>query len=254
MTTYTTRFRLPLITRGQRDWDTPMGLMFGVLDQSLGQVQSISLATGNVTLTNNNNASDQSRAALSIFTGTGGAKTVTLPNIERIWPVFNHTNGAVTFSAGAGADTIVPRGCRAILYTKADTVVYSFWNDDQKVVPIAVTEPDGADLVVGDGQAYFRVPAKMNSYQLRTVAASLCCPSTGAAPQIRVRNRTVGVSMLTTNITIDANEKDSKDAAIPAVVDETNNTVSTGDQIAIDIIVAGTTANGLNVELTFSPE
>jgi hypothetical protein len=57
--------------------------------------------------------------------------------------------------------------------------------------------------------------------------------------------------MLSTRITIDANEYDSKDATTAAVIDTSNDDVATGDVIRIDVDVAGTGTKGLNVTLSF---
>jgi hypothetical protein len=58
--------------------------------------------------------------------------------------------------------------------------------------------------------------------------------------------------MLTTKITIDANEKHSKDAATPAVIDTANDDVAYGDEIRVDCDVAGTGTLGLEIELVFA--
>jgi hypothetical protein len=57
--------------------------------------------------------------------------------------------------------------------------------------------------------------------------------------------------MLSTALTIDASETDSSTAAAAAVIDTVNDDVATGDQIRIDIDVAGTGAKGLMVEMQF---
>jgi hypothetical protein len=58
--------------------------------------------------------------------------------------------------------------------------------------------------------------------------------------------------MLSTRITIDASEWDSKDAATAAVINTSNDDVSEGDLIRIDIDVTGTGSQGLFVTLGFS--
>jgi hypothetical protein len=57
--------------------------------------------------------------------------------------------------------------------------------------------------------------------------------------------------MLSTKLTIDANETDSSTAAAAAVIDSTKDDVATGDMLRIDCDVAGTGAKGLIVELQF---
>jgi hypothetical protein len=57
--------------------------------------------------------------------------------------------------------------------------------------------------------------------------------------------------MLSTRITIDANEYDSKDSTTPRVIDTANDDVLMGDLIRIDIDVTGTGTAGLIVSLSF---
>ena len=58
--------------------------------------------------------------------------------------------------------------------------------------------------------------------------------------------------MLSTLITIDANEYSSADAATPAVIDTSYDDISLGDKIRIDVTVAGTGTLGLSITLTFT--
>ena len=110
-----------------------------------------------------------------------------------------------------------------------------------------------ADTVtVGDGKAGYLVPAKLNGWNLvRANAALLSAQSSSGLPTIQVRNATDSVDMLSTKITIDANESTSYTAATPSVVDTAHDDVATGDIILIDVDVAGTGAQGLLVVLEF---
>lgn len=121
----------------------------------------------------------------------------------------------------------------------------------ERIVGILVTDPNGATLTTGDGKAYFRVPIEMNEWSLIRVAASVSTVSSSGTPTIQIRNATQSVDMLSTSITIDANENDSKDAATPVDINIDNSTVVEGDQVNVDVDVAGTGAKGLFVSLTF---
>lgn len=123
--------------------------------------------------------------------------------------------------------------------------------EHREKVGILVSAPDGAAITTGDGKAYFRVPVQMNGMNLVGVRASVSTASTSGTPTIQVRNATQAADMLSTRITIDANETDSSTAAAAAVIDTANDDVATGDQIAIDNDVAGTGAKGEYVELQF---
>jgi len=120
-----------------------------------------------------------------------------------------------------------------------------------RIVQILVSDPNGDAITTGDGKAYFRINSILNGYNLVAVAAHVTTVSSSGNPSIAIYNVTQTADMLSTNITIDANEKDSKDATTPAVIDTNNDDVATGDEIRIDVDTAGTGTKGLIVELTF---
>jgi hypothetical protein len=57
--------------------------------------------------------------------------------------------------------------------------------------------------------------------------------------------------MLSVNVTIDANEKDSKDATTPPTIDTAHDDVATGDELRVDVDGAGTNCKGLEIRLKF---
>jgi hypothetical protein len=121
----------------------------------------------------------------------------------------------------------------------------------RQTVQILVTDPNGSAITTGDGKAYFRVPSTINGLNLVAVAASLSTASSSGTPAIQIRNATQTADMLTTKLTIDESELDSS-GATAAVIDAANDDVATGDQLYIDIDVAGTGAKGLVVEMQFA--
>lgn len=120
----------------------------------------------------------------------------------------------------------------------------------KRVVSIQVTDPNGSALATGDGQAYFRVPAIFNGYNIVAVAAHVTTVSSSGAVTVQLHNVTDAVDILSTALTIDASEKDSATAATPAVINASNDDVATADELRVDIDGAGTGAKGLIVELT----
>lgn len=124
-------------------------------------------------------------------------------------------------------------------------------NIKTQTVTILVTDPAGTALTTGDGKAYYRVPSTLNGCNLVAVAAALTTASSSGAPAVQIHNLTQAADMLTTSITIDANETDTSTAATPAVIDTDNDDVATGDMLRIDVDTAGTGAKGLIVELQF---
>lgn len=146
--------------------------------------------------------------------------------------------GEATFIPVTGADITDDNGNVVITGAVSPTTI-----------TLAVSNPNN-DLVTGDGQVYWRVPALLNGWSITAVAASVSTVSSGSAPVIQLRNAISSVDILSTRITIDASEKDSKDATAPAVINASNDTVATGDQIAVDVDTAGTGTRGLEVSLT----
>lgn len=128
-----------------------------------------------------------------------------------------------------------------------------------KSIGVQVTDGSGA-ITTGDGKAYIRIPSSADGMNLVAVAASLTAPSTSGTPTIQIargRQAAAGtahafVDMLSTAITIDANEYDSKDATTAAVINTSNDDISTGDLIRVDVdgVGSGPTAV-LSVNLEF---
>lgn len=123
-----------------------------------------------------------------------------------------------------------------------------------RTISLLVTDPGGVALTTGDGKAYYRVPVGLNGYNLVEVAASVSTASSSGTPTVQLRRVRSGASvdMLSTPITIDASEVDSSTAATPAVINLTNDDVATGDQIHVDVDVAGTGTKGLQVQMRFA--
>lgn len=97
----------------------------------------------------------------------------------------------------------------------------------------------------------FVVPAWMHGWKLIAAHAHISTVSSSGDPTFQIYNVTDSVDLLSTRITIDANEKDSITATTAAVIDSTKNTVEAGDELRFDCDVAGTGAKGLAIMLTF---
>lgn len=88
----------------------------------------------------------------------------------------------------------------------------------------------------------FRMPFAMTLWSVR---ASLTSASTSGTPTVDINES--GVSILSTKLTIDVNEKTSVTAAVPAVISDTS--LAFDAEITVDIDVAGANAAGLKVWL-----
>lgn len=148
---------------------------------------------------------------------------------------------ATTTETTTGTDTgraVTPDGLAGSAYGK-------------RVIQVLVTDPGGDAITTGDGKAYFFIPSDLNGYNLVDADACVTTASTSGTPTIQIYNVTDSVDMLSTRITIDANEKTSYTAATAPVIDTSNDDVATGDELRVDIDVAGTGAKGLTVILVF---
>ncbi len=112
---------------------------------------------------------------------------------------------------------------------------------------------DNTSLIIGDGFANvtYKIPQELNGWNLSDAHVCVDTPSTSGTPTFQVHNETDGVDMLSTAITIDANEKTSYTAATQPVVDTDNDDVATGDEIRVDCDVIGTGTKGCLIHLSF---
>lgn len=121
---YTPSLRIVQMPTGSNDtqWGTKANAAFAMLDQSIAGSVSISVTGGNVTLTTANNASDQARNAILIFTGTPGVtRTVTMPNVSKLTWIVNQSNASLTVSAGAGTSVSIAASGITLVYTDGAT-------------------------------------------------------------------------------------------------------------------------------------
>ena len=109
-----------------------------------------------------------------------------------------------------------------------------------------------ADVTTGDGKAFVRIPQDMEGYILNSVFATVYTAGTTNTTDIQLRNKTNSADILTTKVTIDSTETDSRTAATAPVINYANAGVKNGDVIAIDVDAASTTKPlGLFVEMRF---
>ena len=115
------------------------------------------------------------------------------------------------------------------------------WQGPAEVIGIAVSDEETA-LTTGTAKVTFRMPFAMT---LTAVRASLSTASTSGLPTFDINEG--GTTILSTKLTIDANEKTSTTAATAPVISDT--ALADDAEITIDIDVAGTGAKGAKVYL-----
>lgn len=144
------------------------------------------------------------------------------------------TGGSVNagFWAVTTADTITP-GTTSVTLQRARM--------QQEMLPVACSD-ETTQLSAGIGKVTFRMPYAMT---LSGVKGSLTSAQTAGTIFTADVNKN-GVSILSTKLTIDNNEKTSKTAATPLVISDT--ALAEDDEITIDIDQIGnSTAKGLKV-------
>ena len=241
--------------------NSPTGLVKA--DVGLGNVDNTSDATKNaasVTLTNKT-ISGASNTLTNIANSSLTNSSMTIAG------TLVSLGGSMTIAASALTNGVTGSG--AIVLATSPTLVTPALGTPSAVVltngtglPVATgvkgreiqikVIDDVTTLTTGDNKCVFMVPASLNGLDLLSAHAGISSQSSSGTPTIQLRNITNGnVDMLSTRITIDANENTSYTAATPHVVNTSNDNVTTGDLIAIDVDVAGTGAGGLIVDLVF---
>ena len=111
---------------------------------------------------------------------------------------------------------------------------------------------DSQTVSTGDGKITIEIGPDLDGTNLVFVRAYVTTVSSSGLPTVQIRNVTQAADMLSTKVSIDVSEKSSRTASTPAVIDTANDDVADGDQIAVDVDVAGTGAKGLGVILRFA--
>jgi hypothetical protein len=97
-------------------------------------------------------------------------------------------------------------------------------------------------ITTGTAKVTMRMPY---AFTLTAVRASLATASSSGIPTVDINEG--GSTILSTKLTIDANEKTSTTAAVPVVISDSS--LADDSEITFDIDVAGTGATGLKVTL-----
>ena len=117
---------------------------------------------------------------------------------------------------------------------------------------------DVNELVAGDGAFWWPIPEDLDGAEIIVVEAGVSTPSSSGSVQVQIRHfqgSPAGSSgdVLTTVISIDVGEYNSKDAAVQPVIAGGAYEVAHGDWLRIDVDAAGTGAKGLAVMVGATP-
>jgi hypothetical protein len=182
-------------------------------------------------------------ATPTLHTGALGLWYATDTNILSIWdgstwadvdggdvvgPAVAVDDRIVTFNGTTGK--LIQDGGKTIAQLEAQAIV------------IACSDETTA-LTTGTAKVTFRTPYAMT---LTGVKASVTTAPTGAVLTVDINEG--GVSILSTKLTIDATEKTSTTAAIPAVISDSS--LAADAEITIDIDTVGSTIAGAGLKVT----
>lgn len=198
----------------------------------------VSAGTDTTSVTRNTGSQTLTDKDISSTTNTYRAASTTVVGAAEL---------ATTAETDTGTDTtrvVTPDGLSGSVYGTKVASIY--------VIDAATT------VTTGDGKAYLRIPTSLNGMDLVSCGASVITTSSSGNPTVQLaRGRQANATtahaftdMLSTKLTIDATEYDSKDATAFAI-DTSNDDVLTGDLIRVDVDVAGTGTKGLIVTLSF---
>jgi hypothetical protein len=133
--TYSDNLKLELIGPGEQSgtWgDTTNRNLGTLLEQAIAGIQTITVSSVDIVLSNLNGISDQARAAVLIVNGTPGAvRTLLVPNAQtKTYIVVNNTSGGFNVNVrtstgvgtnGTGNTAVIPNGASILIYcTGAD--------------------------------------------------------------------------------------------------------------------------------------
>lgn len=120
--TYSDRLRIELIATGEQSgiWGDTTNTNLGTLiEEAIAGVATITMTDANYTLSEANGATDESRQAVLVLTGTLSAgRNVIAPAEEKVYIVKNSTSGgyATTIKTSAGSGYAVANGKTVLVY------------------------------------------------------------------------------------------------------------------------------------------
>lgn len=127
--TYSDRLRIELIGTGEQSgtWGITTNTNLGTLiDEAIAGVATITMTDANYTLSVADGATDESRQAVLVMTGTlSAARNVICPNDEKVYIIKNSTTGGypITLKTSAGTGVSVANGDVVLVYCDATNVL-----------------------------------------------------------------------------------------------------------------------------------
>lgn len=196
--------------------------------------------------------------AISAFNSGTGVIEVTVPTGSFIG-TGTKTSWVITVTGAKGADAALTYATAAEINAATDltktinTDELAKANIAKRIIQVQITDPGGSAITTGDGKGYVLITSELNGFNLIGAIAAVSTNSSSGIPTFQLRRNRSGadVDMLSTKLTIDANEPTSLTAANALVINASNDDVATGDRIFFDFDVAGTGTKGVNIVMIF---
>lgn len=208
----------------------------------LGGLSSQAVTVANVTPANANGVADAGKNMVFKTTGAlTGDRALILPTVNRPYIVWNTCTGlfSLTVKTALGTGVVIPQGSKAILICDGTNIVDVSTSLESMIIAIS---DETTPITTGVAKVTFRTPY---AFALLEVRASLTTASSSGDPTFDINE--AGVSILSTKLSIDANETTSVTAVIPYVLSD--YALADNAVITIDIDVAGTNAAGAKIYL-----
>ncbi len=161
-------------------------------------------------------------------------------------------SGLASLSAGTKvvedpANAVTAAAASKIPLSGADKLIDPAWMKETIEIVILnnLTAPTVKD---GLGDFYFTVPERWDGWNILSIHAAVPgTASSSGTPTFQVHNVTDAVDILSTLITIDANEKTSYTAVTAPVVNTLYDDLAKGDLLRVDCDVTGTGTKGVTI-------
>ena len=153
--TFSSLLRIELIGTGDQSgtWGNTTNTNLGTLiEQAIAGTATVDVSVGNVTLTEVNGSSDQSRCAAVRVIGTPGtARNIIAPALSHIYVIANGSDNTVTIKTSTSTGVAVPVGEVYLVYYDPNVAVADF-----RLVGRAARSTNTANtLVLRDGSGNF---------------------------------------------------------------------------------------------------
>jgi hypothetical protein len=229
--------RLPSTATLDSEWDTiaeietatSVNILVSTEADTIGELETL-LGGVNVLLETEIDSGTELLALFDDETGTGVPVFSTSPTL--VTPAI----GAATATTPAADDNDTSVATTAFVQTEI--------NGDVRVYEFAISDETTA-ITTGTAKVTWRAPHAMT---VTAVRASLSTASSSGTPTVDINEG--GTTILSTKLTIDANEKTSTTAAAAAVISDT--AIADDAEITFDIDTAGTGAAGLKVKIYYT--